>query len=144
MLTPATPVLLYKRVRDKETLQLPATARKVLLRRRALQEFYSLKETEAQPSVDVEELIKTGDAAELLRVRNQAAGRLNLHDLQKKLIIYDNYYELIKLNNVLSQLDSEDGRGLFGEIEAFFNEEAPKFNRDFELVSLDRSTAQHG
>lgn len=100
--------------------------RKVSSRRQALQDFYKLKNEEAKaqsqasdPPSDppkqtpqeladsltdpgkLAEYLKTTPIEEILRLRNSITNKLNLHDSERKSIIYDNYYELIKLNQVL-------------------------------------------
>lgn len=107
-------------------------ARKVLSRRKALQEFYQLqnqqpkdlpsestssisesdKATLQPPFTEIDfqdpnafkEYIRNTNIKEILRLRNQISNTLNSHELEKKSIIYDNYYELIKLNNTLKNL----------------------------------------
>ncbi|CAH2354529.1 hypothetical protein CLIB1423_17S01200 [[Candida] railenensis] len=41
---------------------------------------------------------------DILKLRNSIAHNLNSHDSEKKSIIYDNYYELIKLSEILGSL----------------------------------------
>lgn len=146
-----------------------ATSRKVLSRRKALQEFYKIQDSEAslgeEPkdvSSQVEalddphklnEFLRTAKAADILKVRNSAANKLNFHDLEKKSIIYDNYYELIKLNQVLSNLSADKDKkkspmdeerekpvtdeyvnSVLAELSAFLTNEASQFNQDFQKV----------
>lgn len=149
-------------------------------RRKALQDFYKLhrekgestpelapqeaKEEEAKDPEDptlaedlsnpgkIKDFIKTASASQLLKVRNTASGKLNYHDSEKKSIIYDNYYELIKLNQVLSDLSGkEKKKSVLDEEEKevvtdeqlqkamedltnFLNDKAARFNQDFTLV----------
>lgn len=167
--------------------------RKVLSRRRALQEFYKLQQGKADntkseheaelndndgkdvtlvvaPSdgnapesmpvlkdpAELKKFLKTSSGIELLNVRNNSAGKLNHHDLGRKAIIYDNYYELIKLNHVLSNLSGEQKKGshldedlnntkeqpatedyvvnVLEEISNYFKTTASQFNEDFVSV----------
>lgn len=172
------------------------TSRKVLSRRKALQDFYRIQQSknggqgeetanlnEAEPAKESSEKESTEEAledksyvdilndpekfkkfltesksVELLQARNGAAGKLNLHDSERKAIIYDNYYELIKLNQVLSNLsgdkkqdktidddlDAKDKQTkdvtdehvikVLGEVSEFFSSTAATFNDDFASV----------
>lgn len=102
--------------------------RKVLSRRRALQDFYNIQQQEqdqkqqqeAAPEspkkngnklkldlADPEQLqkfVQESSIKDILKLRNSITNDLNSHDLARKSIIYDNYYELIKLNQVLGDL----------------------------------------
>lgn len=114
--------------------------RKISSRRKALQEFYHLQQsqsnqrknnegengnneqdksteepddnsvnTEVQPSSlktaeDVEQFIKTSSTKDILKLRNKIQLQLSSSSQKKKEIIYDNYYELIKLSNMLGDL----------------------------------------
>lgn len=100
----------------------PPPQRKTL-RRRALQEFYNIDkkellsesvvaestpvpESEPIPTIDnIDEFVKTKPILEILKTRNSISGRLNSQESQKKSIIYDNYYELIKLSQTLATLE---------------------------------------
>lgn len=120
---------------------LDSSTRKVLSRRKALQEFYHLQQQEQQkrlnsegvtsegaipvtnppsPEVNRKESITKGvdfddpdqfhqfirntPVQDILKLRNSITTNLNSHDSEKKAIIYDNYYELIKLNETLQSL----------------------------------------
>lgn len=105
------------------------TSRQVLSRRKALQDFYNIHHQESQDT-NVDELaskplvsssetfynvnfnnaeelskfMKNTPIEEILKLRNSITNKLNSHDLAKKSIIYDNYYELIKLSQILGDL----------------------------------------
>ncbi|KAM9907717.1 hypothetical protein OXX79_000782 [Metschnikowia pulcherrima] len=99
----------------------------------------------------LETFIKTASARDILRARNTAAKRLNLHDSERKSIIYNNYSELIKLNHILSDVfagkTAENSEFSHAEDEAtvsnenideylsslsdFLRSEAAVFNSDF-------------
>lgn len=167
--------------------------RKVLSRRKALQEFYKMKSQEglhegvllkdsldepkddangAEVTVKAEEAVKveassltepeamarflrTASIREVLQVRNAASSRLNHHDLEKKSIIYDNYYDLIKLNQILSNVNAEsratDERPVthkymadtLAELSEFLEHDAATFNQAFpqvvDAICLDMS-----
>lgn len=107
-------------------------ARRVLVRRKALQDFYKLPQRtsgeldsspnkERNSSVDSELELDQGffgseaefaafaaktPLVEILRHRNAATRRLDAHDLAKKGMIYDNYYQLIQLSHTLDKLSS--------------------------------------
>lgn len=53
-----------------------------------------------------EHYIKTTTINDILKLRNTVTNDLNSHELEKKSIIYDNYYELIKLNKTLQNLSN--------------------------------------
>lgn len=113
----------------------PTETRKVSSRRKALQEFYHLQkqnqetpdpETASEPTkapntdrkqsitngIDFDDAesfktyVKNTPIEEILKLRNTITGDLNSHDLEKKAIIYDNYYELIKLNDTLKNISN--------------------------------------
>lgn len=155
-------------------------SRKVSSRRKALQDFYKLHQEKGESTPEpapqeakeeetkdpeeptlpedlsdpskMKEFIKTASVSQLLKVRNTASGKLNYHDSEKKSIIYDNYYELIKLNQVLSDLsgkekkksvlDEEEKEVVTDEhlqkamedLTTFLNDKAARFNQDFTLV----------
>lgn len=145
---PTSPSVASPKMASIESLQLlpnnsaptdHTAQRKVLSRRRALQDFYRINpqseggasepaeaavsgESPIEPSVPektlplaeelandetYEQFVKTADIKDLLRVRNAAAEKVNLHDLKRKAIIYDNYLELIKLNQILGDINDE-------------------------------------
>lgn len=100
-----------------------SSTRKVSARRKALQDFYHLNSSQDKvPSNgndttnedasnksnlnDIENLIKTAPIEEILKIRNDLTAKLNSSNQTKKSIIYDNYYELIKLSNTLSDLST--------------------------------------
>ncbi|RLV96622.1 hypothetical protein JA1_000176 [Spathaspora sp. JA1] len=113
-----------------------ATTRKVSSRRKALQDFYNLQEQEKQqdkhePKLDkdpdalpqpeeLDEFIQTQPIQEILKLRNKITHTLNSQDSAKKSIIYDNYYELIKLSDTLLDLSKShqqevNGLGIYSE-----------------------------
>lgn len=53
---------------------------------------------------DVEQFIKTSSTRDILKLRNKIQLQLSSSSQKKKEIIYDNYYELIKLSNMLGDL----------------------------------------
>ena len=55
-------------------------------------------------------MIKTAPIEEILKIRNDLSAKLNSSNQTKKSIIYDNYYELIKLSNTLSDLSTSKPR----------------------------------
>lgn len=105
-----------------------AVPQRKVLRRRALQEFYNLenKSKESSPDRpsdlaesplvepstdepirkidDVAKFVRTAPIEEILAARNEITTKLNSQELEKKSIIYDNYYELIKLSETLTTL----------------------------------------
>lgn len=106
-----------------------ATTRKVSSRRKALQEFYHLNENSnddlSSSSVsttlgvitslenldisnpeNIDNMIKNSPIEDILRLRNSISSKLNSSNQIKKSIIYDNYYELIKLSNTLADLST--------------------------------------
>lgn len=111
--------------------QVPTTQhRRVLSRRKALQDFYHIQDqstsstntneetntttdNENPPSVNLQDpdqlrqFIQTSKIEDILKLRNDMMYKLNSQDLEKKSIIYDNYYELIKLNDTLSDLSKK-------------------------------------
>ena len=123
------------------------TSRQVLSRRKALQDFYNIHHQESQDTniekLTLKPLISSSEAIhdvnfnnaeelskfmkntpveEILKLRNSMTNKLNSHDLAKKSIIYDNYYELIKLSQILGDLSKPksvakenvlDGLGIF-------------------------------
>lgn len=117
---------------------------------------------ETNSHVDIESLgdaaelnkyIRTATVEDMLKLRNQAANKLNHHDVERKSIIYDNYYELIKLSQVLSNLDVASAKTssldmdakpkvtdqyvnkVLGELTGFLAGEGTVFNQDFEEVA---------
>lgn len=118
---PPTPALQELLVADA-----PAT-RKVLERRRKLQEFYHLEaqkhDADAPTApVTVDNCLQLLDdpprlaaylaatpIEEILKLRNAVAHQVSAHDSAKKSIIYDNYHELIQLSHVLGELSSIGG-----------------------------------
>lgn len=166
--------------------------RKVLNRRKALQDFYRLNAADANgPEIDVQssgrlsieglgitgaateekpfdpeallerlsdeshmnEFLKSASAKDILKARNAAASKLNHHDLERKSIIYNNYSELIKLNQILndifdakkpvsefahaddeSTVTNESIDEYLGDLSAFLKTEAAVFNLDFVSV----------
>lgn len=155
--------------------------RKVLSRRKALQDFYKLqqktseatqkietKDAEVNQDLDItnsqelDKWIKSKSIVEILKLRNSINNDLNSQDLENKSIIYNNYYELIKLNKILDDLlrpkvtetsTPPDGLGIFvdnsketndnnedyvesklNELADFVNEKSKIFNNDFGSV----------
>ncbi|CAG84550.2 DEHA2A06226p [Debaryomyces hansenii CBS767] len=118
------------------------TSRQVSSRRKALQDFYNIHHQESQDT-NIEESISSSETTnnvnfndpeqllkfmkstpveEILKLRNSITNKLNSHDSAKKSIIYDNYYELIKLSQILGDLSKPkpvakentlDGLGIF-------------------------------
>ncbi|CAH6718999.1 hypothetical protein CLIB1444_01S19218 [[Candida] jaroonii] len=110
------------------------STRKVSSRRKALQEFYHLQKQQNQevPTIEVQSeapqttdrkqsitngidfddaesfkaYVKNTPIEDILKLRNTITGDLNSHDSEKKAIIYDNYYELIKLNDTLKNISN--------------------------------------
>lgn len=154
------------------------TTRKVSSRRKALQDFYKMNEAEAQvstepqtglgieegpklPNLDtrkaIDEFLKRASLKDILLARNAAADQLSLHDSEKKAIIYDNYSELIKLNDVLGGINTHvvvdefsEAPGLsndaidasLAELSLFLENDAAVFNNDFPTV-LETLCEQH-
>lgn len=98
------------------------TNQSFLSRRKALQDFYSINESEssqANPkkgqeidtsnvSSDIERFTNNDTdeyldrpIEEILKLRNSVSFTLNSYDLTQKSLIYDNYHELINLSNTL-------------------------------------------
>ncbi len=109
------------------TTNVGASTRKVSARRKALQDFYHLNSnldnatTDGNDTThegiskisnlnDIDNLIKTAPIEEILKIRNDLSAKLNSSNQTKKSIIYDNYYELIKLSNTLSDLSTSKPR----------------------------------
>lgn len=152
---------------------LPSGTRRVLSHRKKLQEFYKLhaesqgeqkvEEVKEEPKLSrteqlkdsraLKQFTKESTAQEMLKVRNEIALKLNFHDLEKKTIIYDNYSELIKLDQTLGSvkngtLEPQDedrfvvnpkhGKQNFREIllqvQGSVEKEAAIFNQDFQSV----------
>lgn len=104
------------------------TSRQVLSRRKALQDFYNihhqeitgydddekkqtldgsteeLKEVSFNNPDEFSKFVKSTSIEDILKLRNSITNKQNSHDLAKKSIIYDNYYELIKLSQILGDL----------------------------------------
>lgn len=65
--------------------------------------------------------LKSNSINDILKLRNSIAHNLNSHDSEKKSIIYDNYYELIKLSEILGSLANNKSKssgsnfGQFGQ-----------------------------
>lgn len=105
--------------------------RRILERRQKLHEFYKLTppmdqgatfeglspaQQVASPQADdldhdffgsqeeFAKLVATRPIGEILKRRNAASARLDAHDLAKKGMIYDNYYQLIQLSDTLGEL----------------------------------------
>ncbi|EMG50248.1 hypothetical protein SBY92_003600 [Candida maltosa Xu316] len=155
------------------------TTRKISSRRKALQDFYHLNEgstpepsnPESIENIDISKLenidglIKNSPIEDILKLRNEITLKLSSSSQTKKSIIYDNYYELIKLNNTLSDLstvkvnkkqpgfkfydEDEEDKGanevtkeeyvdsVLDGLEKFVNSEGKRFNGSFSEV-LDR------
>ncbi|EGW30500.1 uncharacterized protein SPAPADRAFT_63319 [Spathaspora passalidarum NRRL Y-27907] len=142
-----------------------AGARKVSSRRRALQDFYNISSDEpttkksdpdSLPSPEeLNNIIQNSSINDILKLRNRITHTLNSQDSAKKSIIYDNYYELIKLSETLSDLskgmhNEVNGLGIYEEkqeskekfmddvlsdLHDFINSEDTKmFNRPFEEI----------
>lgn len=194
----SSPILSYKKSKSLEPSRPSSPAegtRKVLSRRKALQEFYHIQEQsrneesnkesnkhssnesinesnttnnntiETNPtSNDTEDIfkdekhlnnyIKSTPIEDILKLRNTITEKLNSHDLEKKSIIYDNYYELIRLNQTLQNVsrtgdqksetfgidDSSDIvdedyiLNTFNELKDFVDDKAKVFHQDFSQV----------
>lgn len=103
-------------------------SRKFLSRRKALHEYYRLETEPKQgsPTKDAPELTQSSDAAfagdkmdaflesstieDILKARNGVSGTQTSQDSEKKEIVYDNYYELIKLNATLDTLSNPSAK----------------------------------
>lgn len=187
---PDTPILSYKKPSSQagtaiSTPVLPsppvsqlsppkASSRKVLNRRKALQEFYNIQqqqekeiestgnhkptEEEGAPTIAsspkatltdpdaLAKFTKTSTIEDILRLRNSITNKLNSHDLAKKSIIYDNYYELIRLSETLDTLTNPNEKSLapadqpesieaiFDDLHTFITTESAKFDAPFETV----------
>lgn len=157
--------------------------RRILVRRKALQDFYKLPArplvVQDAPSENDEQLdpevsrgfFGTGDefaefaaknpVGEILRYRNAASRRLDAHDLAKKGMIYDNYYQLIQLSHTLDtissshrahrphhqstlgtkpSLDSIDS--VVENLKSFIEPLAPSFDKPFADLIADFSSSQ--
>ncbi|CAK7902940.1 hypothetical protein CAAN1_16S01882 [[Candida] anglica] len=120
-------IQLNKRSNPKTPIGSPVLSggnRKVSAGRKALQQFYHLQEPSNQSEPITEEIepsdllkslsdptkfakyTQTSSIEDILKLRNSITHTLNTHDSEKKSIIYDNYYELIKLSQVLQGLSS--------------------------------------
>lgn len=152
---------------------LPAGTRRVLSHRKKLQEFYKLHaETQEEPKIEdikeelklskieqlrdpkaLEKFTKESTAHEMLKLRNEIALKLNFHDLEKKTIIYDNYSELIKLDQTLGSVKNgtleaqeedrflvnpkhgkKDFREILKQVQGSVEKDAAIFNQDFKSV----------
>lgn len=127
------------------------------------------EEPEEMPSVSIDfddpkavkEFLRLASIQQMLEVRNGVSGKLLSQELTKKAIIYDNYYELIKLRQILegvskssivntntatSALDNlsnlksrtdpsaQSVEQTLGDLKRFVNHEAAVFNSDFDSV----------
>jgi len=63
-----------------------------------------IRPSDLKTKEDVEQFIKTSSTKEILKLCNKIQLQLNSSSQKKKEIIYDNYYELIKLSNMLADL----------------------------------------
>jgi hypothetical protein len=210
---PETPILSYKKPSSQagtapSTPIIPSpgasqhsppkhSSRKVLSRRKALQEFYNIQQQQekeiqstnksvgnesqrerklsesgklaTKPDLSIATLTdtdalasftKTSTIEEILKLRNSITNKLNSHDLAKKSIIYDNYYELIRLSDTLDSLvtstSTESGEksaigenqslsvtnepesisleAIFEDLHSFLTTESAKFEKPFETV----------
>lgn len=212
---PDTPVLSYKKPSSQagtapSTPIIPSpgasqlsppkpSSRKVLNRRKALQEFYNIQQQQekeiqstnksvgnesqreeklsesgnstTKPDISIATLTdpdalanftETSNIEEILKLRNSITNKLNSHDLAKKSIIYDNYYELIRLSDTLDSLVTSTGTGtesdkkstisenlslsvtnkpetisieaIFEDLHLFLTTESAKFEKPFETV----------
>ena len=143
-----------------------------------LRETESTGETDSVASVDFEDaesikqFLQLASINDLLKVRNGVSGKLLSQELTKKSIIYDNYYELIKLRQILdgvskssivnttqstqSPLDdltnlssrkeaSESVKSveqILGDLKNFINKESKTFHADFNSV-VSNITSEH-
>ncbi|ABN66383.2 predicted protein [Scheffersomyces stipitis CBS 6054] len=157
--------------------------RKISSRRKALQEFYNIQEKEdvngsentptkssghdqinLQDPAELASFVKNASIEEILKLRNSVSSKLNTHDSEKKSIIYDNYYELIKLSQTLESISNArpqfsnsttlNGLGIYeengqntseakdsdylestlSELSSFITSESSKFNDNFETI----------
>lgn len=160
------------------------------LRRKALQEFYNIKNNEAentngkiegsdhtgdvekttenegavdhdskttkkvpllQSDQDFNTYIQNHSIEEIIKYRNYVASKYNSNSLDKKEIVYDNYYELIQMNQALKRLlDPEkapeglgiiagepekiDIDGVLEDLDGFVRGECAKFTGDFKEI----------
>lgn len=78
---------------------------------------YSLGEAEPACIEDLDEYIATEPYLNLLKTENKVLEKLSSSKSEIKSIIYNNYYELIKINNVLEDLiKPNDGKVYFETI----------------------------
>jgi hypothetical protein len=112
----------------------------------------------------VKQFLQLASINDILQVRNGVSGKLLSQELTKKSIIYDNYYELIKLRQILdgvskssivnttqsaqsalddlTNLNSRKERPenvksveqILGDLKSFINKESKTFNADFNSV----------
>lgn len=114
-------------------------------------------------SEEVQKFLKLASIDNILKVRNKVSGKLLSQELTKKSIIYDNYYELIKLRQILDGVSkssivstsSTDQNALddltklntgnesqnlqsveqiLGDLSNYINQESVNFNADFNSV----------
>ncbi|KAG5419892.1 hypothetical protein I9W82_001772 [Candida metapsilosis] len=67
-----------------------------------------IEPSDLKTAEDVEQFIKTSTTKDILQLRNKIQSQLSSSSQKKKEIIYDNYYELIKLSNMLGDLSESN------------------------------------
>lgn len=120
----------------------------------------------------VKQFLQLASINDILKERNEVSGKLLSQELTKKSIIYDNYYELIKLRQILdgvskssivnttqsaqSALDDltnlnsgketpeavKSVEQILGDLKNFINKESKTFNADFNSV-ISNVTSKH-
>lgn len=102
---------------------------------------------------ELEKFVKETSAHKMLKLRNEIALKLNLHDLEKKTIIYDNYSELIKLDHTLGSVKNgtldkieedrflvvpkggkKDFKKVLADVRSDVERDSAIFNQDFRCV----------
>lgn len=151
---------------DSSPSATPVAATRKVSRRKALQDFYKMEDAKkGEPKAidsdskvptseaDLQEFLQTSSMEEILKLRNDVSGRQSSQDLEKKEIIYDNYYELIKLSETLNNLSKPSLKKSAGlqiiqqdtisdtyvdetlqELSNFISNDATKFSDDFRNV----------
>ncbi|KAG2733277.1 hypothetical protein G9P44_004267 [Scheffersomyces stipitis] len=117
-----------------------------------------------QDPAELASFVKNASIEDILKLRNSVSSKLNTHDSEKKSIIYDNYYELIKLSQTLESISNArpqfsnsttlNGLGIYeengqntseakdsdylestlSELSSFITSESSKFNDNFETI----------
>lgn len=117
----------------------------------------SLQARQLSDPEQLNKFVELLDIVQILKVRNFISNGLNQHELEKKSIIYDNYSELIKLSDVLADLNGEREskptdfidtdaspsvtskhvNSVLSELSDFLTSEGPLFNQEFHKVIED-------